>query len=366
MTRAAFRCCLALAALALVVTLTAPAQAQEGRVGLLIEPDHARQIGYTTHWAQNLRLARGTRVHQAAVVDGMVLLVEPPGNVLTALSVTDGELLWKRRLGNSREPLHAPQRSGDTIIVNSEHRLFGLSADTGERRFVIELDGPVASPVQLYGRMAIVPGAGGVLYAIDAATGMTQWAQRVPGRITARPAMLDDFVFVADMSGRYALYTLGGRLHWQGRGFGRFEADPVMIDETVFVPSRDATLYAIDTATGNDRWRYIADQPLTVGPRHIDGTVLLPLPGRSLVALDAATGAERWRLAAPMRVVTRRDDGRLVVGSPSRLELIDFDNGRSRGSAPAGSPLHNVLEGPDGSLIAVSAGGRVLRLNRLP
>ncbi len=354
----------ALTLLAVTLALALPVAGQD-RVGLLFEPGDARSIGYSTNWAANLHLPPGGRVHQVALLDDLLLVVEPPGNVLTALSARTGELQWKRRLDQARMPLHQPLRLADTIIAHNEQRLYGLRAEDGREIFSINLDGPVVAPVVLYGRMALVPGAGGRLYTLDVAIGQELWDQRVPGDLVARPVITDEGIFVADTSGRYSLYGRDGRLRWQGRGFGRFEVTPAVGAGAVYLPGRDETLYAIDLATGEDRWRHIAQEPLTLAPSFIDDTVLLPVPRQSLVALEAESGQVRWRLAHPLRPVTRRDDGALVVGSPMHLELIDFDSGRSLAGAPAAAPLHRVLQGPDGSLIAVSAHGRILRLNRL-
>jgi len=91
--------------------------------------------------------------------------------------------------------------------------------------------------------------------------------------------------------------------------------------DTVFVGDIDPStkpgdFYALDAATGGVRWRLPLEHGPTGSPAVADGTVYVPmlrgqrhwlddeddappspLQGGALYALDAATGDERWRFA---------------------------------------------------------------------
>jgi outer membrane protein assembly factor BamB len=62
----------------------------------------------------------------------------------------------------------------------------------------------------------------------------------------------------------------------------------------VYMGSADGILYALDAATGEERWRFATDVVFTSSPAVSQETVFAA-SGQSLYALDAGTGIERWR-----------------------------------------------------------------------
>jgi outer membrane protein assembly factor BamB len=62
----------------------------------------------------------------------------------------------------------------------------------------------------------------------------------------------------------------------------------------VYVGSDDRSLYALDAATGEARWVYTTQAPVTSPAVVADGTVYAGSQDQVLRALDAATGQLRW------------------------------------------------------------------------
>jgi glucose dehydrogenase len=71
---------------------------------------------------------------------------------------------------------------------------------------------------------------------------------------------------------------------------------PLVLGDTVYLQDLNANIYAIDAATGEERWVY-QDGSVQVGPSGVAvgyGIVAAPKGTKGIVALDADTGQELW------------------------------------------------------------------------
>ena len=80
------------------------------------------------------------------------------------------------------------------------------------------------------------------------------------------------------------------------------QSSPTVVDGTVYFGCRDFNVYAVDAATGQEKWKYKSTWVnATLAVR--DGTVYF---GTSIpaffIALDAATGKERYKFDAHVPV----------------------------------------------------------------
>ena len=83
-------------------------------------------------------------------------------------------------------------------------------------------------------------------------------------------------------------------------GFGAVTANPVVIGDTVYIQDMQSNVYALDRATGTQKWRTDYDITQVGGPNGVAvgyGLVFGSSGGDGkLFALDAATGEEVWRV----------------------------------------------------------------------
>jgi outer membrane protein assembly factor BamB len=97
--------------------------------------------------------------------------------------------------------------------------------------------------------------------------------------------------------------------------------------DTVFAAARDGKVYALDAATGRERWALKTDEELSAGPGFGAGMVVVGSSNGDVFAIDAATGKLRWKsrvlgelLSPPFvdadGVVLRTAEGRLVALAP--------------------------------------------------
>lgn len=117
---------------------------------------------------------------------------------------------------------------------------------------------------------------------------------------------------------------------WALRTEAPIAAPPALGDDTVYVGSQDQRVYALDTETGEVRWRTGLGEAIMGRPLVRDGTVYVHLWGASAaVALDGETGAVRWRHSlfdGPVTPSPLFVDGRVVTAaSVGEVMALDSD-----------------------------------------
>ena len=163
-------------------------------------------------------------------------------------------------------------------------------------------------------------GDDGTVYAVDAATGRQIWKRATNGPAPATPAIADGTVYIGSYDGKfYAFNAQTGAVKWKfaTNGERRFEAkglhgmqpknqtiadafdiflsSPVVANGVVYFGSGDGNLYALDSATGDLRWKFKTGDVVHASPALADGVVFFGSWDSYFYAVDAATGKEKWR-----------------------------------------------------------------------
>lgn len=338
-------------------------------IGMLIEPEPASDIGYRLGWASPIKLLQGQAITSVTALGDMVVVVEDPKNVVTALDASDGKLLWKVSLGSDIESLFAPSRDEKQLFIHSASRFYTLNARTGKVTAVAPLESPVSSTA-IYSpdhRLAIMFGSDGLVFAHNVESNFSRWKYRMANRIVSPGVLAGQDVFIADSGGTYAmLETASGIPLWRNRTLGPVSTTPAIQGSEVIVASEDGKLYALNRTTGRDTWKYLdAEQKLTASPIALGRLIIQPLnPNPGIVAIDAINGKEIWRTditATP--VLTRQRD--MLLYTKNQIVSIDLDDGRVNAQVPTRT-LQTVLPvGDDGGILLVSPKGRLLKLSPL-
>jgi outer membrane protein assembly factor BamB len=191
----------------------------------------------------------------------------------------------------------------------------------------------------------------GQLYAIDAATGRQRWMHRTGGPVSSSPAVGGGRVYVVSDDGRlHALDAATGELQWKfaTQGERRFEAkglhgmqprtqtfadpfdvylsSPVLAEGLVIFGSGDGQVYAVDAATGAQRWAFKTGDVVHASPALAGGVVYIGSWDRNVYALDAATGRERWRYTTGNDTVIYNQIG--IASSAAIADGLVFVGGR--------------------------------------
>jgi outer membrane protein assembly factor BamB len=240
-----------------------------------------------------------------------------------------------------------------------------------------------------------VPSQDGQLYAFDAVSGdsVEGWPVDLGSPIGSVPVVVDGTLYVGDNAGTlHALDTDTGEELWRFGTEGRIETPPAVVDNTVYVASTGGAFYAIDAGqAGNsvsERWSFDTGDNRTItsgpavgsvetadGPKElvVFGTDSSSTENATLFAFDTAAGDQEWSqpLIGAVTSTPTIADGSVFVGTGvdgnpqgGRLYNIEASTGE-----PRGQPFDTrgrVVASPavaDGRIYVGSRNGRVYAVN---
>lgn len=224
----------------------------------------------------------------AVTAGGRVFTPVAGTNDLVAVDPANGEVVWERTLieddavsAQSRRPA---VRDGTVYVTSWPYRATAYDAATGEQQWRRELDDqlllpPVATPAGV-----VVPSRQYVRL-LDSEDGTTLWRRDLDGNATeSTPAVADGRVFLTDEQGSlYALDLATGETEWTAPFDG--VAAPVVADGVVYAVRSGVELLAFGAATGDRRFRYTPSQVPLSPPAVGDGVLYLSNRHR-VVALE--------------------------------------------------------------------------------
>jgi outer membrane protein assembly factor BamB len=193
-------------------------------------------------------------------------------NDIVAVDPANGTVVWERVVDEddtvSAQLRRPAVRDGTVYVTSWPSRAAAYDAATGERQWRRELDDQLVLPPVAMPGGVVVPSRRYV-WLLDPDDGTTLWRRDLDGNATeSRPAVADDRVFLTDERGSlYALDLATGETEWTTPFDG--VTAPVVADGVVYAVRSGVELLAFDAATGDRRFRFTPSQvplsPPTVG-----------------------------------------------------------------------------------------------------
>ncbi|MEV4192078.1 PQQ-binding-like beta-propeller repeat protein, partial [Streptomyces toxytricini] len=293
-----------------------------------------------------------------AVSDGRIHASDGPS--LYALDATDGSERWRLSADAWVYALRADR--GTVVTATRGGGVQGWEASNGQKLWELtgaqsDFETPEAAPVLHDGTVYVWQDAR--LRALDARSGRESWSYpvgdaaacgSVPVRVTPAP---DGNVYISAGTRVLSVDRASGRVRWH------FEAPAVFLAPPAFAPGAAVTgggvyladylgtVYALDAATGKDRWRIATEPRTSADPVLVAGGNVHLGAGSALYTLDAVTGTPKWRFAAGGEITgpPAVADGRVHFGSADHcLYTLDAAGGQLRwklatGGEIAGAPV---------------------------
>lgn len=302
---------------------------------------------------------------------------------LFAVDTVTGRLKWSARpTGLARGGPYVstkPSISGTTVVVPVGHTLMAFSLATGKELWR-GIEAAQNAAVATDSTTAFVAGEDGLFYAFDLKSGQKRWQtefQKGIGSCTSQPVVRDGTVYVtgsllvAPADSRrpasysrhvFALDAATGKERWRyprtpasGQAANACLTQPVVTADTYYAVE-GANLHAVDVASGRARWAPIeVRRPVEGSERAVEifglvdaGRVLVGVTFGHLIAFDKTLGKTAWDIpgqyhkSSPSTAVA----GRVLYfqghpGAPPAAEIqgrILYVNGRPVEQAPALPP----------------------------
>lgn len=237
-----------------------------------------------------------------SVADGLVIVPSEAG--IHAFRVDDGTVAWQNL--DIGQVAGTPAIVDGLVIAASDGgTVSALRVEDGAVTWVHEAGGSVGTSVAAGDDLVVVGTVDGEAVALDQRTGRERWRQLLDaGARVATPTVADGLVFVATLEGggpgsRHvrALDPETGALVWAVDNPGDLALfPPAVLNDRAFIGGLDGSVSAVGGASGGSIWRYEAPGPVDIVAAVVDDTVFSASNGGWAFALDAATGEERWRV----------------------------------------------------------------------
>jgi outer membrane protein assembly factor BamB len=140
------------------------------------------------------------------------------------------------------------------------------------------------------------------------------WRFTTKSSIYAAPTVVDGVAYVGSHDGfLYAVDTQTAQEKWKFDAGRALESTPAVAGGTIYFgsgcigggpqhcgdpPGSDYYFYALDLETGQEKWRFKTGGAIVSSPLLADGLVYFGSEDQHLYALDARTGQEKWRFKA--------------------------------------------------------------------
>jgi outer membrane protein assembly factor BamB len=248
-----------------------------------------------------------------------------------AIDTLTGKLRWTFRptfTGGTAAVSTAPAVSGDVVIIAFAMAypgaVVGVSLATG-REIWRGPDPVVDAGVAASRGVAFMLGKDGRFYALDAATGRERWKVTLAdrGECGSQPIVRDDTIYLTASAAAtpgdatrpagfylFALDVNTGQERWRYRAEAPYERrgvclrQPIVTADAIYAAG-EHRLYAVDRATGRDRWppievRRVEDgreRPVDVSGLVDAGATVIGMTSGFLIAFDKSSGRTVWEMA---------------------------------------------------------------------
>lgn len=255
--------------------------------------------------------------------------------------------------------IHFPVAAGDAVYVSNGGVIVALDAATGTERWRFDMG--VASSVAGANPPAVVGGVlyaaahDGTVFALDAATGKPIWSHETNGTVSTGIAVANGIVYVGTNEGTlYALDATTGDQRWSYPTGPISISSPVIADGTVYVGGGGDKLFALDAVSGLLRWQHNVKpgmQSVTVGDGLAVASGINTSSAVLLIAVDASDGAARWQSGRGADLPPAIVSGTVYVTGGTDVVALAGDRGTPRWAFNASLKVIDVAVAGDALLL---------------
>jgi outer membrane protein assembly factor BamB len=161
------------------------------------------------------------------------------------------------------------------------------------------------------------------------------WTYRVPkGAFATTPVVAGELAFVGDLDGTFfALEVATGKERWKDKRETSYSASAAYRDGRVFVADANGHIRCYEATTGKVLWTYETESGAEINssPNFYGDAVLVGSQDATLYAVDAKSGKLRWKhtvedqIRCSPTVVGKRT---FLAGCDSKFHIVDVEAGK--------------------------------------
>lgn len=263
----------------------------------------------------------GGAINRKGEVSGDKLYFGANDGIFYCLDRHTGELIWKtstRLESNAFRHFSTPCVHGDQVVVGSASKeVYGFDVHTGKVLFVVETDDWIRSRPVLEGNHLYVATIGGTLYGYELINNspMEQFRLKLSDHpILADISLAEGKLIISDSDLYTHCISTQGQPVWkrsiinsfmkngeriltdQIAGGAYYQSNPTAVDGTVYFGTPSRFVYAIDSETGKEKWKFELGGSVSGAPTYDNGRIFIGQQGaeEEFYCLDATTGREIW------------------------------------------------------------------------
>jgi glucose dehydrogenase len=154
-------------------------------------------------------------------------------------------LAWLLELG---EIVASPVVSSDVIYVGTFDGMMCALDMNGNVRWEVAAGAPVLSSPAVFDDRAFFASSDHRLYCLNVETGERIWEFEAGDKFWSSPAIAANTLFIGSLDGHiYSVDVRSGRMMWKFPTMNMIDSSPCIANETLFMGSRDGILYAFNS-----------------------------------------------------------------------------------------------------------------------
>lgn len=221
-------------------------------------------------------------------------------------------------------------------------------------RWRFKTEGPIYSSPAISGNVAYVGSRDKRVYAVDIATGKEKWRFETGDFVDSSPAVSGGKVYVASRDGAvYALDAATGKQIWKNSIGGAHNSSPLVVSGKVIIGAgaKETLVYALNAETGAVEWKLATGQPVSSSASALGGVVYIGSNDGKYYAIDIATGKEKWSVQTDGGIFLSSPliSNNLAIGAPG-----DYDRSVSAWAAADGKPAWQYTMPGEGKTLVSS------------
>ena len=259
------------------------------------------------------------------------------------VSVTQDSIIFQERVvsGKTLEPWLSYSTEGrPQWKQNPERPDYSINDNHAHVKeiWAVQENGDMGGGMELSNNNLIYTTTQGEVKNVDARTGKKKWSYKTNGKIYSTPKVCDKIVWVSSTDKNlYGLEIKNGKPKFSLSTDRSLVASPACDNNVVIVPGTDGKCTAWNRKNGQQVWQFDEIQNFTLTrPLVKDGVVFFGSWGNEFYALNTATGNLKWkwyngqnnRMFSPAQVVPVITHNKVFLASPDRfMTVLDEETG---------------------------------------